>query len=49
MEMFNVAKGLAAASTSMVPLVIAGVFYYIFNFLVAFVMEFIEKKLNYYR
>lgn len=49
MEMFNVAKGLAAASTSMLPLVIAGVFYYIFNFLVAFVMEFIEKKLNYYR
>ena len=49
MEMFNVAKGLAAASTSMLPLVIAGIFYYIFNFLVAFGMEFIEKKLNYYR
>lgn len=31
------------------PLFIAGLFYYIFNFVVAFVMEAIEKKLDYYR
>lgn len=49
MEMFNVAKGIAAAQATIMPLIVAGVFYYIFNFIVAFVMERIEKKLNYYR
>ncbi len=48
-EMFTLAKQIAAANTSIMPLFIAGVFYYIFNFLVAFVMEWIEKKLDYYR
>lgn len=48
-EMFTIAKQVAAAQTTIMPLFIAGVFYYIFNFLVAFVMERIEKKLNYYR
>lgn len=47
-EMFTLAKQIAAANTSLMPLFIAGVFYYVFNFLVAFVMEWIEKKLNYY-
>ena len=37
-EMFSVAKKIAAAQTTMMPFVIAGVFYFIFNFLVAFVM-----------
>lgn len=48
-EMFTMAKALASAQTSMIPYVAAGVFYYIFNFLVAFIMEQIEKKLSYYR
>lgn len=48
-EMFTVAKAFASANASMLPFVIAGVFYYIFNFIVAMIMEFIEKKLNYYR
>ena len=48
-EMFTLAKQIAAAETSIVPLFVAGVFYYIFNFLVAFVMDRIEKKMNYYR
>ena len=48
-EMFTLAKQIAAAQTTIMPLFIAGVFYYIFNFVVAFVMERIEKKLNYYR
>lgn len=48
-EMFTIAKQLANAQASMVALVAAGVFYYIFNFLVAMSMERIEAKLNYYR
>ena len=48
-EMFTLAKQIAAANTSIMPLFIAGVFYNIFNFLVAIVMEWIEKKLDYYR
>lgn len=48
-EMFTVAKALASSSTSMIPFVAAGIFYYVFNFLVAFVMEKVEQKLNYYR
>ncbi len=48
MEMFTVAKALAAKGT-MMPFIAAGIFYYVFNLLVAVVMERIEKKLDYYR
>lgn len=48
-EMFTVAKALASSSTNVMPLVAAGIFYYIFNFIVAFLMEKAEKKMNYYR
>ena len=48
-EMFSTAKALAAAQTNMIPLVAAGVFYYVFNLLVAFIMERVEKGLDYYR
>lgn len=48
-EMFTVAKQIAAAQTNIMPLFVAGVFYFIFNAVVAFVMEKIEKKMNYYR
>lgn len=48
-EMFTVAKAIAAAERSMGAFLAAGIFYYIFNFIVAMVMERIEKKLNYYR
>ena len=47
-EMFTMAKQIAAAKASLLPLFIAGLFYYIFNFVVAFAMERIEKKLDYY-
>ena len=47
-EMFTLAKQVAAAQTTIMPLFIAGVFYYIFNIVVAFVMEKIEKRMNYY-
>lgn len=48
-EMFTLAKQVAASQASIMPLFVAGVFYYIFNFLVAWIMELIEKKLQYYR
>lgn len=48
-EMFTVAQQVAAAQTSLVPLFVAGVFYYAFNFVVAYIMDIIEKKLDYYR
>lgn len=48
-EMFTIAKQIGAAQTSMLPLLSAGVFYYVFNLLVALVMEKIEKRLSYYR
>ncbi|MBD5545639.1 MAG: amino acid ABC transporter permease [Lachnospiraceae bacterium] len=48
-EMFTIAKQIAAAEKSMLAFVAAGIFYYVFNLLVAFVMEKIEKKLSYYR
>lgn len=48
-EMFTVAKQVAAAQSTIMPLFVAGLFYYVFNFFVAFVMEFIEKKMNYFR
>lgn len=48
-EMFTIAKQIAAAQASVMPLMAAGVFYYIFNLIVAMVMEHVEKRLNYYR
>ncbi len=48
-EMFTIAKALASSQTSMVPYVATGIFYYVFNFLVAWIMEKIEKHLSYYR
>ena len=47
-EMFTMAKQIAAAETSIMPLFVAGVFYYVFNFIVALIMERIEKAMRYY-
>ena len=47
-EVFTIAKQVAAAQTTIVPLFVAGVFYYIFNLLVAGVMGKAERTLNYY-
>ena len=49
MEMFTQAKALSSSQSSMFPLIMAGVFYYIFNFVVAFIMEQMEKKMAYYQ
>ena len=48
-EMFTIAKQIASAQTTMMPFVIAAVFYYVFNLLVAIVMQKVEKSMNYYR
>ena len=48
-EMFTIAKQIAAAEASVMPLMAAGVFYYIFNLVVAVMMERVEDKMNYYR
>ncbi|MBS6196345.1 MAG: amino acid ABC transporter permease [Clostridiales bacterium] len=48
-EMFAKAKQIAAAETTIVPFVIAGAFYFVFNGVVAWFMEKCEKKLDYYR
>lgn len=47
-EMFTIAKQLSAANTTMAPLIAAGVFYYIFNYIVALGMERLEKRFAYY-
>ena len=47
--MFTAAKQIAAKETTIVPLMAAGVFYYLFNLAVAAFMEYLEKKLSYYR
>ena len=45
----SLSKQIGAAQTSVVPLLAAGIFYYVFNLIVATVMEYIEKRLSYYR
>ncbi|WP_278280409.1 amino acid ABC transporter permease [[Clostridium] polysaccharolyticum] len=47
-EIFAVANQMVSKQATILPLFIAGGYFYVFNFVVAFVMECIEKKLNYY-
>lgn len=49
MEMFTTAKLIASAQTTIMPLLVAGLYYYIFNLIVAVGMEKIEKRYSYYR
>lgn len=49
LEMFTIAKAIASSQASMMPFVAAGIFYYVFNLIVAAVMELVEKKLSYYQ
>ena len=48
-EVFSLAKQISASQTSFTPFVIAGVFYFVANYAVAFAMEGIEKLLDYYK
>ena len=47
-EMCSQAKALAASQKRMIQFVAAAIFYYVFNYVVAFIMEFFEKKMSYY-
>ena len=48
-EIFTIGKQIANSQTSFMPFVIAGVFYYVFNALVDFVMNKVEHSLDYYK
>ena len=47
-DVFSIAKQISASQTSFMPFLIAGVFYYIMNYVVAFIMDRCEKALSYY-
>ena len=47
-EMFTYAKQVSAAMSSLMPLFVAGLFYYLFNLAVTIAMDRIEKALSYY-
>jgi len=48
-EMFTMAKQVAAAQSNIMPLFVAGVFYYVFNIVVAWIMGKVEKSLDYFQ
>lgn len=47
-EMFTIAKQVVAAKGTIMPFIIAAVFYYVFNVVVAFLMSRLEKRFGYY-
>ena len=48
MEMFSAAKALAASEVSMVPYAIAALIYWVFCLIIEFILNHVEKKLDYY-
>ena len=48
MEMFTTARQIAASQSSVLPFVGAAVFYYVFNLIVAVLMEKAEKRAAYF-
>ena len=48
-ELFSQAKQISSSHTTFMPFVIAGVFYFVANYIVAFIMGRIEKRLDYYK
>ena len=47
-EVFTIAKQIASAEASMIPFIAAGVFYWVFNLIVAVAMTALEKRLGVY-
>jgi len=47
-EMFTLAKRMVAAQGNILPYAAAAIFYYVFNFVVAYAMDKLEKRLDYY-
>ena len=48
-EMFTIGKQIANSQTSFTPFVVAGMFYFLFNAVVDFVMGKVEKRMSYYQ
>lgn len=48
-EMFTAAKNLASAQVSVVPFIVAGLFYYIMNGIIEIAMNKTEKSMSYYQ
>ena len=48
-EMFTTAKNLASAQVSVMPFIVAGVFYYVMNGIIEIIMNRAEKKMGYYQ
>ncbi|MBR1909008.1 MAG: amino acid ABC transporter permease [Lachnospiraceae bacterium] len=47
-EVFSLAKQISASETSFTPFVVAGIFYFVANYVVAYVMDRIEKSMSFY-
>ena len=47
-EMFTQASALASAQVSVMPFIVAGLFYYLMNFVIESLLGLIEKYMNYY-
>lgn len=48
-EVFSLAKQISASQTSFMPFLIAGVFYFVANYLVEIIMAAVERSMNYYK
>jgi len=48
-EVFSLAKQISASQTSFMPFLVAGVFYFVANYLVEIVMAAIERSMDYYK
>lgn len=48
-EVFSLAKQISASQTSFMPFLIAGVFYFVANYVVEIIMNRIEKSMDYYK
>ncbi|MEY8459675.1 amino acid ABC transporter permease [Eggerthellaceae bacterium 24-137] len=48
MEMFSAAKALAASEVSMIPYAIAALIYWVFCLIIEFILNRVEKKMDYY-
>lgn len=47
-EVFSLAKQISASETSFTPFVVAGIFYFVANYVVAYIMDRIEKSMSFY-
>ena len=48
-EMFTIGKQISNSESSFMPFLVAGVFYFVFNAVVDFVMGRVEKRMSYYQ